>query len=95
MDIILNTLFVILGISILPHFCLWAFWINPYVQHNGQKPASLLLPLAAYRDFSKAKDIARRTGYMPWFIKAFECIVIAQVVLFVGWVIACATLSWR
>ncbi len=70
----------------------YAFWVEPYLRRHLEKTAPFLLMLfAPLVDYRKARRIAKRRGFTPWFLRLYEVLLtmtllglLASVALFVA-----------
>ncbi len=54
----------------------YAFWIEPYLRRHLEKTGPFLLMLfAPIVDYRKARRVARRRRFIPWFLRLYEILL--------------------
>ena len=66
----------------------WAGWIRDYVISHGEKARFALWSAAPIADYSTAMRIAKRTGYVPWFLKLYTVMAGIGLLLFIAAIVA-------
>jgi hypothetical protein len=56
---------------------IWAIFIRDFVRKHGGKPAFVLFNWSPIFDYRRARQITKKTGRVPWFLRLFEAMLAA------------------
>jgi hypothetical protein len=75
--------FLIVGAMILMCMAMlvWSIFICSFLRRRGFVPASALFNWSPHIDYFRARKIAKKEGHIPWFIKLFEIMFGAALIM--------------
>lgn len=60
---------------------IWAIFVRDFIRKYGGKPSFALFNWSPIFDYRKARLIAKKAGRVPWFLRLFEAMLAAALLI--------------